>query len=134
MEVLGETDVCEFEYSKGDMHIVIKKEPVSVMLGEAEHAPVLEETAQGDEVRAQPCVKTLKSPAVGTFHISDGNTLLSAVGKKIKKGRQLGWVNSMGINQEIITDKDIKIIAILCKDREVVEWGQKLFEIEEENV
>jgi len=134
MEVLGETDVCEFEYSKGDMHIVIKKEPVSVMLGEAEHAPALKKAPKEDEAHAQTRVRTLTSPAVGTFHISDGNTLLSAVGKKIKKGSQIGWVNSMGIKQEIMTDKDVKITAILCKDREVVEWGQRLFEIEEENV
>ncbi|MEA2082399.1 MAG: biotin/lipoyl-containing protein [Elusimicrobiota bacterium] len=140
MEVLGKTDVCEFEYSRGDMHIVLKKEPVSVILGETETAqtesgpaeknlPVLDEKAC-----AQTCVKTLKSPAVGIFHISDGNTLIASVGKKIKKGQRIGWVNSMGINQEIMAEKNSKITAILCKDREVVEWGQKLFEIEENNV
>ncbi len=148
MEVLGETDVCEFEYSKGDMHIVLKKEPVCVMLGEEELASVLEDTAEAEsapglkvrrggsekEVCATPCVRTLKSPAVGTFRVSDGDKLLSSVGEKIKKGRKIGWVNSMGIKQEIIAEKDAKITAIFCKDRDIVEWGQPLFEIEEENV
>ncbi|PIY15550.1 MAG: hypothetical protein COZ15_06825 [Elusimicrobia bacterium CG_4_10_14_3_um_filter_49_12_50_7] len=142
MEVLGETDVCEFEYSRGDLHIVLKKEPVAVILGEDENTvetdsasctaaePVAVENAAARDSR-----KILKSPAVGTFHISDGDTLLAAVGKKVKKGGKLGWVNSMGITQEIMAEEaDLKITAIFCKDREVVEWGQKLFEVEEENV
>jgi len=33
-----------------------------------------------------------------------------------------------------MAEADLKITAIFCKDREVVEWGQKLFEVEEENV
>ena len=120
---------------------MLKKEPVAVILGEDENTvetdsasctaaePVAVENAAARDSR-----KILKSPAVGTFHISDGNTLLAAVGKKVKKGGKLGWVNSMGITQEIMAEADLKITAIFCKDREVVEWGQKLFEVEEENV
>jgi len=141
MEALGETDVSEFEYSNGDMHIVIKKEPVGVMLGETEQETVPENTEEPvdtqekeEAIAPPPSLRILKSPAVGTFRITDGDTLISSVGEKIKKGKKLGWVNSMGIKQDIITDKDAKITAIFCKDREVVEWGQKLFEIEEENV
>ncbi|MBA3052903.1 MAG: biotin/lipoyl-containing protein [Candidatus Omnitrophota bacterium] len=141
MEVLGETDVCEFEYSKGDMHIVLKKEPVAVILGEAENTSDTETAGEtgpqpGAENTLPPQLRTkiLKSPAVGTFHISERDTLLASVGKKVKKGRKLGWVNSMGIMQEIMADADLKIGAVFCKDREVVEWGQKLFEVEEENV
>ncbi|MBA3065118.1 hypothetical protein KJ633_06510 [bacterium] len=148
MEVLGATDVCEFEYSKGDMHIVIKKEPVSIMLGEIEPEAILGNTAKAEsapglkvrhgereeQVDTHSCIETIKSPAVGTFYISDGDILLSSVGEKIKKGRKIGWVNSMGIRQDIIADKNAEITAILCKDREVVEWGQTLFEIKEENV
>jgi acetyl-CoA carboxylase biotin carboxyl carrier protein len=142
MEVLGETDVTEFDYSKDDLHIVLKKEPVAVMMGEdgasrgGASAEDGDESAGAGENAEAPksAPKILKSPAVGTFHISDGDTLLASVGKKVKKGKKLGWVNSMGIAQEIMADTDLKITAIFCKDREVVEWGQKLFEIEEENV
>lgn len=136
MEVLGETDVTEFEYSKDGLHIVLKKEPLAVIMGEDAHEqePPAETSEKENNKSCEAISKILKSPAVGTFHISDGDSLLAAIGKKVKKGQKLGWVNSMGIMQEVMAEKDIKIRAIFCKDREAVEWGQKLFEVEEENV
>ena len=131
---LGRTDVVEFEYERKDLHIVIRKEPVDTMLGEE---PEIKEPQREKAGSRSPAPekrkekKILKSPAVGTFYLVENDRPLVSAGESVKKGKKLGWVNSMGIAQDIAASTACKIVSILCADSSVVEWGQSLFEIEE---
>ena len=72
----------------------------------------------------------IKSSAVGLFHLVENDVPLCSVGDIVKKGKKLGWVDSMGIPKEIVADTTGRIVSIFCEDCGVVEWGQVLFEIE----
>lgn len=127
LSVLAATDVVEFEYGKKDLHIVIKKDTVGEIIGDEILPP-----REGSEPPSNHWQKyRIKSPAVGIFHLVENAVPLCSVGDIVKKGRKLGWVNSMGIPQDIMVEKDGRIVSIFCSDSGVVEWGQDLFEIED---
>ena len=54
---------------------------------------------------------------------------LSEVGDTVKKGQVLGIVEAMKLMNEIESDYDGVVEAILVKDGETVEYGQPLFRI-----
>jgi len=131
---LGKTDVIEFEYENKDTHIVIKKEPLGRIMGdEIEEKPqsAIESPPPPPPPKPEAKTKILKSPAVGAFYLVENDKPIVSVGDVTKKGKKLGWVDSMGIPQEIFAPSDCRIISILTSDSSAVEWGQELFEIEE---
>jgi len=127
LSVLAATDVVEFEYGAKDFHIVIKKDTVGEIIGDEIPPP-----QSGPEPPSNCRQKyRIKSSAVGTFHFVENDVTLCSVGDMVKKGKKLGWVNSMGIPQDITVEKNGRIVSIFCSDSGVVEWGQDLFEIED---
>ena len=51
--------------------------------------------------------------------------------KTVKKGQLLGSIESVGISHEVISPVDGVIEEIYVKDKDIVEYGQKLFLISE---
>lgn len=51
--------------------------------------------------------------------------------KTVKKGQLLGSIESVGISHEVISPVDGAIEEIYVKDKDIVEYGQKLFLISE---
>jgi len=51
--------------------------------------------------------------------------------KTVKKGQLLGSIESVGISHEVISPVDSVIEEIYVKDKDIVEYGQKLFLISE---
>jgi len=127
LAVLAATDVVEFEYGEKGAHIVIKRESVGEIIGD-EMSPARENPHSGEGNRKE---YRIKSTAVGLFHLVENDVPLCSVGDVVKKGKRLGWVESMGIPKEIVAERDGRIAAIACEDCGVVEWGQDLFEVED---
>ena len=68
---------------------------------------------------------------VGTFYSApspDADDFVK-VGDTVKKGQVLGIIEAMKLMNEIESDFDGVVEAILVKNEEVVEYGQPLFRI-----
>ena len=76
--------------------------------------------------------ETVKSPIVGVFYEASGpdKPVFAKVGDTVKKGDVLCIVEAMKVMNEIVADKDCKIVKVLCNNEDIVEYGQPLFEIE----
>ena len=71
------------------------------------------------------------SPLVGTFYSSsspDAEPFVK-VGDTVKKGQVLGIIEAMKLMNEIESDFDGVVEAILVNNEDVVEYGQPLFRI-----
>ena len=84
---------------------------------------------------ALPAEKTegheITSPLVGTFYTSaspDAEPFVK-VGDTVKKGQVLGIIEAMKLMNEIESETDGVIEAVLVKNEETVEYGQPLFRI-----
>jgi acetyl-CoA carboxylase biotin carboxyl carrier protein len=85
-------------------------------------APVKEE-------KIQPAGETITSPFVGTFYRSPSPDSPSFVdiGTKIKKGQALCIVEAMKLMNEIESEIEGEVVAILVENAKPVEFGTPLF-------
>lgn len=99
--------------------------PVAVPAGAPAAAPVHE---------AQPVLsgKIVKSPIVGTFYAAPapGKPAYAPVGKTVAKGEVLFIIESMKLMNEVTSEFDGKVVEILVKDGEAVEFDQPIMRIE----
>ena len=71
------------------------------------------------------------SPLVGTFYAAaspDAEPFVK-VGDTVKKGQVLGIIEAMKLMNEIESEYDGVVEAVLVKNEDVVEYGQPLFRI-----
>lgn len=75
--------------------------------------------------------KVVVSPLVGTFYDAPSPEADSfvQVGDMVKKGQVLGIIEAMKLMNEIESEFDGVVEAVLVKSEEVVEYGQPLFRI-----
>lgn len=88
-----------------------------------------DEKAEKKETSAPDEVVT--SPLVGTFYASPSEDAPAFVreGDQIKKGQTLAIVEAMKLMNEIESEYDGTIAAILVENGQIVEYGQPLFRI-----
>ena len=74
----------------------------------------------------------VKSPLVGTFYAapSEGADPYVSVGDKVKKGQVIGIVEAMKLMNEVESEYDGTVAAILVENGEMVEYGQPLMVIQ----
>ncbi|TCP56786.1 acetyl-CoA carboxylase biotin carboxyl carrier protein [Tamaricihabitans halophyticus] len=84
-------------------------------------------TDQDVEVSEKLC-----APLVGTFYRASepGAPPYVEVGTIVEAGQQVGIVEAMKLMNAVTTDERARIVEILVKDGESVEYGQPLFVIE----
>lgn len=89
-------------------------------------------SAQTAEAKEEsPSGNVVKSPLVGTFYSApspDADNFVK-VGDTVKKGQVLGIIEAMKLMNEIESEYDGVVDAILVNNEEVVEYGQPLFRI-----
>ena len=95
---------------------------------------------QGDKTQKKASEKESKksnlfevsSPMVGTFYIapSPGAEPFVQIGSKVKTGDVLCIIEAMKIMNELPSEADGKLVEILVKDNQTVEFGQILMRIE----
>ena len=144
MKAVSENGLTCFELEQGDTRITMKREkktvlqtemavqeiPVSLTSEEASPAEknVSEKAASMENVHSD---RIVMSPLVGTFYSSpapDADDYVK-VGDHVKKGQVIGIVEAMKLMNEIESDYDGVVEAILVKNEETVEYGQPLFRI-----
>ena len=110
----------------------MKKE--NVVVNNTTTSKVVESTSieENKEIEIKKDSNIVKSPMVGTFYAKpapDKNAYVE-VGTSVKTGDTLCIIEAMKLMNEIESEFSGKIVKILVKDGETVEYGTPLFEIE----
>ena len=87
-----------------------------------------DQTAENDGIQSD---KVITSPLVGTFYNAsspDADPFVN-VGDAVKKGQVLGIIEAMKLMNEIESEYDGIVEAVLVENEAVVEYGQPLFRI-----
>ena len=97
-------------------------------------APVVQETKIEKEKPAESTenLVVIKSPIVGTFYISSSPDTppYVKVGDIVKPGQVVCIVEAMKLMNEIESDVAGKIVKILAKNEDPIEYNQELFLVE----
>jgi len=144
---MSEHNLEEFEYSRGDLRIRLKKPSAGVPvysrpMGVPEiivPGAALERPAGGSQsapaTAAEPRVTEdlhlVKSPIVGTYYEapSPGAEAFVKIGAHVDSGQTLCIVEAMKLMNEIESDESGELIRIFVENGQPVEYGQPLFGI-----
>ena len=140
IEAVSTSGLGEFEYKKDGVKLVLKaKAPICVSAAPTEgqmsliSAPeAMDKALVGtDNHEVANKSEVIKSPIVGTFYSapSEGEKPFVAVGDVVKKGQIIGIIETMKLMNELESDKEGVVTAILIENEQVVEFGQPLMEI-----
>jgi acetyl-CoA carboxylase biotin carboxyl carrier protein len=148
LKTMTEHNLEEFEYSKGDLRIRLRKPSagVAVALPRAVAAPEIIVAGQpanpapsGNPVPAAPAAESrstddlhlVKSPIVGTFYgsPSPGAEPFVKIGDFVEAGQTLCIVEAMKLMNEIESDSIGEVLRIFAENGQPVEYGQPLFGI-----
>jgi acetyl-CoA carboxylase biotin carboxyl carrier protein len=139
----------EFEYSRGDLRIRIKKPGANVAVAAAPRpaaeiivpsapnapefasAPKVGAEAAATDVRGGEDLQLVTSPIVGTFYgaPSPGAEAFVKVGSHVDKGQTLCIVEAMKLMNEIESEITGEVLRIFVENGAPVEYGQPLFGI-----
>ena len=145
LQFMTEHNLEEFEYSRGDLKIRLKKPSVGVVMAAAAPrvvpAPEIIVPAAAPsvapagsalaEVRATEDLHLVKSPIVGTYYESPspGTEAFVKVGSFVEAGKVLCIVEAMKLMNEIESDVTGEVIRVFVENGQPVEYGQPLFGI-----
>jgi acetyl-CoA carboxylase biotin carboxyl carrier protein len=143
IELLEESGISELEISEGEESVRISRHPRAGMQVPATQAlpmyaapaapaaPVMAATSAGERAPRND-EHTVTSPMVGTYYssASPGAKPFVEIGSEIKVGQILCIIEAMKMMNQIESDKEGRVTAMLAKNGEPVEFGQPLFIIE----
>jgi acetyl-CoA carboxylase biotin carboxyl carrier protein len=143
IELLEESGISELEISEGEESVRISRHPRGGVQVAAQAAPIMQAapaTAQAPATAATSAGEraprndehTVTSPMVGTYYgsASPGAKPFVEIGSEIKVGQILCIIEAMKMMNQIESDKEGRVTAMLAKNGEPVEFGQPLFIIE----
>jgi len=146
LRFMSEHNLEEFEYSRGDLRIRLRK-PGATMVVAAAPRPsaeiivpsALSSAPQAPSKAAEPEVDMrggedlhlVNSPIVGTFYASPspGAEAFVKVGSHVDKGQTLCIVEAMKLMNEIESETSGEVLRIFVENGAPVEYGQPLFGI-----
>lgn len=137
MEDMGNSKLTAIDIDFPDgTKISMKKEAKqeTIVVNQTELKPVETSNINKEEtvkVEEQEEGNIVKSPMVGTFYLKPSPTSepYVEIGKEVKQGETLCIIEAMKLMNEIESEFSGKIIEILVKDGEIVEYGTPLFRI-----
>ncbi len=143
IELLEESGLAELEISEGEESVRIARfgQHVAVMpqgapmampaaAPAAGHAPVAAAPAPASPAARDENLVT--APMVGTFYASPapGAKSFVEIGQEVRVGQVLCIIEAMKMMNQIESERAGKVVAMLAKNGEPVEFGQPLFAIE----
>jgi acetyl-CoA carboxylase biotin carboxyl carrier protein len=142
LKTMAEHNLEEFEYSRGDLRIRLKKPAAGVAISAprvlaapeiivagASGTSSASQAASTSESRSTDDLHLVKSPIVGTFYgsPSPGAEPFVKVGDHVDDGQTLCIVEAMKLMNEIESDSSGEILRIFVENGQPVEYGQPLF-------
>ncbi len=148
IQAVSDYGLTSFELEEGNIKVSLKREKEKVVVSNAPAAVAVEGSAETVSAVQIPAVSApapapaaapdagasdnvVVSPLVGTFYSAsspDAEPFVK-VGDTVKKGQVLGIIEAMKLMNEIESDFDGVVEAILVENEDVVEYGQPLFRI-----
>lgn len=135
VKIIEESSLKEFTYKEGDIKITMSKldhppvvaagVPMAPSAAASAPAPV---AVQEEEEEEQLFIT---SPIVGTFYSApapDAPAFVK-VGEQVKNGQTVCILEAMKLMNEIQSDFDCEIEAVLVSNEQKVEYGQPLFRV-----
>lgn len=146
LRFMSEHNLEEFEYSRGDLRIRLKKpgahlvavpRPAAEIIVPAAPAPAPAASAPSahggseSEARAGEDLFLVTSPIVGTFYASPspGAEAFVKIGSHVDSGATLCIIEAMKLMNEIESEVSGEITRIFVENGQPVEYGQSLFGI-----
>jgi acetyl-CoA carboxylase biotin carboxyl carrier protein len=149
IELLEESGVSEIEIKEGEESVRISRHPTgtvhtisspmtyapSAAVGGAPAGVVTAPAAIGSApppAPAYPPDQAVTAPMVGTFYSAPapGAKPFVEVGSEVKQGDVLCIIEAMKMMNQIECDKAGRVVSVLVKNGDPVEFGQTLFVIE----
>lgn len=146
IELLEESGIAEIEISEGEESVRISRYPtgaaaqapfVHYAAAPAPAAPAAPVAAPGPAAApalAAPAKTdhTVTAPMVGTFYsaAAPGAKPFVDIGSEVNVGDTLCIIEAMKMMNQIESDKAGKVVSVLVKNGDPVEFGQSLFVIE----
>ena len=148
LQFMTEHNLEEFEYSRGDLRIRLRKPSTGVVVQQSRSgyapeiivagggqgtsgSPTTQTPAGGTDGRSSEDLHLIKSPIVGTFYgaPSPGAEAFVKVGSQVEAGQTLCIVEAMKLMNEIESDASGEVIRLYVENGQPVEYGQPLFGI-----
>jgi acetyl-CoA carboxylase biotin carboxyl carrier protein len=146
LQFMTEHNLEEFEYSRGDLRIRLRKPSSGVVLqqsrggytpeiivaaGGTSASPNTQASVGSADGRSSEDLHLIKSPIVGTFYgaPSPGAEAFVKVGSQVEAGQTLCIVEAMKLMNEIESDASGEVIRVYVENGQPVEYGQPLFGI-----
>jgi acetyl-CoA carboxylase biotin carboxyl carrier protein len=142
IELLEESGLAEIEISEGEESVRIARfsqgpasapQPMQIAVPAAGSAPgPAPAAAQAAPATAARDENLVTAPMVGTFYASPapGAKSFVEVGQEVRVGQVLCIIEAMKMMNQIESERAGKVVAVLAKNGEPVEFGQPLFSIE----
>ncbi|NLK62578.1 MAG: hypothetical protein GX287_03910 [Fusobacteria bacterium] len=131
MQILNDTDVTEITLESEGTKVLLKKDMLKASLPK-----IVEETSISEDVEETVISQTgtLISMSVGKFYYKKNtNTPIIKLGDKIEKGQIIGYIESIGIKTDVISDKAGIVKEIYLENGGNAEFGQNLVLLEVNN-
>ncbi len=127
------TDIEELRLEAGESKLSFRRNNVTVVVPPVA-APVVAKAAAVKEPENQ--LAPLKSSMVGTFFYSDSPNKPPFVmeGVHVVPGQKIGIIETMKIMKDITSSIKGKIVKVMVKNGQPVEYGQELFMVDTEDV
>lgn len=142
--LMKSNDLTELDLSQGRLRIQLRRGPLTgapnvVSAPAVAPIPMVATPASAPPVAAVPVaegndspIKEFKSPMVGTFYAASSPTAAPfvRVGDIITPAKTLCIIEAMKVFNEIPAEMSGKIVAVLAKSGEEIEFGRPLFKID----
>lgn len=145
MKAVSETGLTDFCYEENGVVLKLKKHPEKKIVAPAaagvpagvaveyvsQEAPV--DTCESDaDSEPQISGNVVKSPLVGTFYAASSPDAAPyvQVGDTVQKGQVLGIVEAMKLMNEIESEFDGVVKAVLVNNGDLIEYDEPMFVIE----
>ena len=144
IELLEESGIAEIEIKEGEESVRISRQAATSMPTFAPMyapPPSMPAAAPAAAVAGAPSLapvpahspdKAVTAPMVGTFYAAPapGAKAFVELGSEVKPGDVLCIIEAMKMMNQIESDKAGRVVSILVKNGDPVEFGQSLFVIE----
>lgn len=133
VKMIENSSLTQFTLKEGELKITMSKldHPPVVAPGAVPVAPVMMEQAAEEEKKEEDDKLFITSPIVGTFYSapSPDAPAFVKVGDVVKNGQTVCIMEAMKLMNEIQSEFDCEIEAVLVSNEQKVEYGQPLFRV-----
>ena len=130
VQIIENSSMLEFSIQEGDTKIKMSRRGTMGVPGEA--AVTVAQTAPAAPAEEEAEDETyITSPIVGTFYSAPSPEAKAfvKVGDRVKAGQTVCILEAMKLMNEIESDFDCEIEAVLASNEQKIEYGQPLFKV-----